>query len=289
VIAVPCVKVIFYKRVSKYLSRGEISVRTIWRGAISFGLVHIPIKLYTATQEKSLKFNYLHKQCNTPIKYAKVCPVCGGEVKQDEIVSGYQYEPGRYVILTEDDFAKIPLATAKTIEILDFVNLNEIDPVFFSKSYYLAPSEGGQKPYALLRQAMVETEKIAIAKVILRKKEALACLRVQQGQALIMETMFYPDEVKEISTVPDLQFTPTIHEHELKMAVTLIQNLSTHFQPEKYTDNYREALLQLVSSKIEGEAVTIPQPEGQAEVIDLLKALEESIKATEEQKELVIR
>lgn len=264
-------------------------MRTIWRGAISFGLVHIPIKLYAATEEKSLKFNYLHAHCHTPIKYAKVCPTCGGEVTAEEIVSGYQYEPGRYVILSEADFANIPLATAKTIEILDFVELSEIDPVYYAKSYYLAPAEGGQKPYTLLRRAMAETGKIAIAKVVLCKKEVLACLRVYQGQALIMETMFYPDEVRPVRNIPDLEFTPNIQEHELSMAITLINNLSTHFQPEKYTDNYREALLELIRGKIEGEAVAIPEPRAEGEVIDLLKALEESIKATEAQKELVPR
>lgn len=278
-------KVIFCHPVPKYLP-GEVNpLRTIWKGAISFGLVHIPIKLYTATQEQGLKFNYLHKECHTPIKYEKICPVCGREVSSEEIVWGYQYEPGKYVVLDAEDFESIPLETTKTIDIIDFVNLAEIDPIYYAKSYYLAPNEGGQKPYTLLRQAMQDTGKIAIAKVVLRKKEALACLRVYSDEALIMETMYYPDEIRAANEVPELGTPIKVHDNELKMAISLIENLSEPFSPAKYTDNYREALLNLVRSKIEGESIAVPQPHGGAEVIDLMKALEESIKMAKKEEE----
>ncbi len=260
-------------------------MRTIWNGAISFGLVHIPIKLYPTTQEKSLKFNYLHKDCHSPLKYEKICPVCNREVSKDEIVWGYQYEPGKYVLLSAEDFENIPLETTKTIDIIDFVNLQEIDPVYFAKSYYLVPNQGGQKPYTLLRQAMQETGQIAIAKVVLRSKEALAAIRIYQNSVLMLETMYYPDEIKTLDQLPSIDYVSTIQEKELAMAVNLISNLSAPFEPAKYTDNYREALLELVRQKIDGEAIAVPAASGRAEVIDLMKALEESIKASAEQRE----
>ncbi|MBO8127330.1 MAG: Ku protein [Firmicutes bacterium] len=260
-------------------------MRTIWKGAISFGLVHIPVKLYAATQENSLKFNYLHKECHTPIKYEKVCPACDRKVDKGEIVWGYEYEPGKYVVLEKEDFESIPLETTKTIDIIDFVSLAEIDPIYYANSYYLAPAEGGQKPYSLLLKAMQETGKIAMAKVVLRKKEALASLRVYQNQALVLETMFYPDEIRSLEQIPELDHEPKIHGNELKMAVSLIENLSEPFQPERYKDNYRLALIELVHSKIEGEEIAVPTAgQGRAEVIDLMTALEESIKATKEEK-----
>jgi DNA end-binding protein Ku len=255
-------------------------MRSLWKGALSFGLVNIPVRLYTATQRKDVKFNYLHSVCHTPVKYEKHCPVCDREVPQEEIVLGYEYEKGRYVILNEDDFESIPVDTTKSVEIVDFVDLAEIDPVYFDKSYYLEPGVGGTKPYHLLRQAMQDTGKIAVAKVVIRTKESLAVVRVKD-RALVLETMFYPDEIRSTSGLEGLEEEPKIQENEFKMAVTLIQNLSSPFDPGKYSNEYREALMQLIRSRVEGEAIAIPERREAAKVIDLMTALRESLKATE--------
>lgn len=259
-------------------------MRPIWKGAISFGLVTIPIKLYTATETKDIKFRYLHQECKSPIKYQRICPICEEEVANEELVKGYEYESGRFVVLEDEDLAKIPIESVKAIEIIDFVDLAEIDPIYFIKSYYLAPTELGLKPYNLLFKAMEETGKIAIARVILRSKETLACLRLY-GNALLMETIFYPEEIRSANLIPELNNDVKVNENELKMAISLIENLSTKFTPEKYTSQYREALMQLIEAKIQGEEIAVPeQPEG-ATVVDLMEALKASIAHVEDRKE----
>ncbi len=259
-------------------------MRPLWKGAISFGLVNIPVRLYTATEKKDLKFRYLHAECGTPVEYQKRCPTCNREISQDEIVYGYEYERGRFVTLKEEDFDSIPVETTRAISIVDFVNLEEIDPIYFNKTYFLEPSEGGGKPYALLRRAMESTNRIAIAKVVIRSKESLAAIRVYQGKGLIMETMFWPDEVRSINALSGVDQEPKLHENEIKMAVDLIGNLADKFEPEKYTNEYRQALLEMIENKIQGEQVTVaPTPEV-GKVVDLMEALRASIKMTEEAK-----
>lgn len=256
-------------------------MRSMWKGAISFGLVTIPVKLYTATESKEIKFNYLHKGCHTPIKYQKVCPQCNREVKADEIVRGYEYERGHYVILNDEDFEKLPLDSIKAIQILDFVKLEEIDPIYFIKSYFLAPGDLGAKAYKLLYQALQETGKIAIAKLFLRTKENLAVIRVYQD-CLMLETIFYPNEVRSPKAIPELQdLAVEIHENELKMAKTLIENLTAQFDPAKYTSEYRKALRELIEAKIKDEEVTKVEPIASPKVVDLMEALKASIKASE--------
>lgn len=258
-------------------------MRNIWKGAISFGLVNIPIKLYTATEPKDVKFNFLHRQCKSPIKYEKICSVCNVEVKTEDLVRGYEYEKGRYVIIEEEDLEKIPLSTLKTIEILDFVSLQEVDPIYFVKSYYIAPGDLGARPYRLLYEAMKQTGRIAIARVVLRQKESLALLRVY-ANCLVLETIFYPDEIRNPALIPELQGEVNVHENELKMAISLIENLTAEFRPEKYTNQYRQALMELIEAKIVGEEVAVPaQPEA-AKVIDLMEALKASIEATRKEK-----
>ncbi len=258
-------------------------MRNIWKGVISFGLVSIPIKLYTATQSKDIKFNFLHKECMTPIKYEKVCPVCKTELQQQDLVRGYEYEKGRYVVIQEEDLEKIPLSTLKTIEILDFVSLKEIDPVYFVKSYYVAPGDLGAKPYQLLLEAMKKTGRIAIARVVLRQKESLAVLRTYD-KCLVMETIYYPDEIRSTQYIPELDYQVDIHDNEMKMAVSLIENLTTTFEPEKYKNTYREALMELIHAKISGDEIAVPaQPEA-PKVVDLMEALRASIEASQKQK-----
>ncbi|MDN5362899.1 MAG: end-binding protein Ku [Moorella sp. (in: firmicutes)] len=259
-------------------------MRPLWKGAISFGLVNVPVKLYPATESQDLKFNYLHSRCQTPIQYRKYCPHCRAEVPPEEIVRGYEYEKGRYVIIREEDLAGIPADTTHSINIMDFVDLPEIDPVYFARSYYLVPGEMGQKPYTLLRQAMAETGKVAIARVTLRTRESLAAVRVY-GPALVMNTMFYPAEVRAISALPELDFQVDLHANEVKMAVTLIKSLATSFQPEKYTDTYRQDLMKVIGAKIAGDEVAVPARPEAGKVVDLMEALKASIELAKKEKE----
>lgn len=258
-------------------------MRSMWKGAISFGLVNIPVKLYTATEKKDVKFNYLHSVCKTPVQYKKICPVCDREVPMEEIVRGYEYQKGKYVLIAEEDLENLPAATAKAVEILDFVSLAEIDPLFYDKSYYLVPNEGGQKPYALLKKAMEDTGKIAVARVMIRTKQSLAVIRVHQ-EALVLETMFFPDEIRPAKYLSELEFSADLHENELKMAVSLIENLASSFEPEKYTDQYRAALQQVIQAKIAGEEISVPARETAGKVVDLMDALRASIQLAKEEK-----
>ncbi len=259
-------------------------MRNLWKGAISFGLVHVPVKLYAATEKKDIKFNYLHEKCKTPIRYERVCPTCETEVPLEEIVRGYEYEKGKYVILRDEDFENIPLETTKTVEIMNFVNLAEIDPIYFDKSYYLAPGDGGQKAYELLKQAMQSSKKVAVAKVVIRSKESLAVLRVYQD-AILMETMFYPDEIRATRLMPELDYQVQIHENEVKMATNLVESLTEPFAPEQYQNRYRQALTDLIQSKITGEEVEVAPKAEPGKVVDLMEALKASIQLAKEEKE----
>jgi DNA end-binding protein Ku len=251
-------------------------MRTIWKGAISFGLVSIPIKLFPATEQKDVKFRYLHKTCQAPLRYQRVCTVCGKEVSQDDIVRGYEYESGRYVIINEEDLEKIPDERSRTVDIIDFVSLEEIDPVYFDKTYYLAPGEAGEKAYALLRRAMAETGKIAVAKVVIRNKESLAVIRGYQN-LVVMETIFYPDEIRDPALLPGFDREVKLHDNEMKMARELIENLATTFNAEKYDDEYRKKLMELIRAKIEGEQIAIPDVAEKGKVVDLMEALKASV------------
>lgn len=259
-------------------------MRTLWKGAVSFGLVNIPIRMYVATEHKDIKFNYLHKDCMSPIKYKKFCPRCDRDISTDEIVRGYEYQTGNYVIINEADMEHIPLETTKTIDILDFVDLNQVDPIYFDKTYYLEPSSGGEKAYTLLLEAMQRTDKIAIAKVLIRSKQNLAVLRVK-NQVLIMETIFYPDEIRSPAGL-NLGVEPSkLHDNEIKMAVSLIENLSTDFDPANYQDEYRQALWEIVEAKIVGKEIITPvQTPEDNNVIDLIEALKASVELSESER-----
>ncbi|MCL4439654.1 MAG: Ku protein [Firmicutes bacterium] len=256
----------------------------LWKGAISFGLVNVPVKLYPATENRDLKFNYLHKECQTPLQYRKYCPYCNREVPPEEVTRGYEYEKGKYVIIRDEDLESIPLEKDRNINIIDFVNLKEIDPIYFEKSYYVIPGDRGQKAYALLKKAMEETRKIAIARIIIRTKASLAALRVR-GLTLIMSTMFYPEEIRSVAELPEVNFEGQLHENEIKMAVTLVNNLAVKFEPEKYTDEYRQALLKVIEAKIQGEEVTTPVRPETGKVVDLMEALKASIELAKQTKE----
>lgn len=254
-------------------------LRSIWKGAISFGLVNIPVRLYAATKSHDLKFSYLHKECNTPLHYERNCPACSEAVSGEDMVRGYEYEKGHWVVLDEQDFEKLPLPTTKAIELLDFVQLSEIDPIYFERSYYLEPDQVGVRAYALLRAAMEETGKAAVAKVALRSRESLGAVRVLE-RTLVLETMFYPDEIRSQEQLEGVLAEPELPPRELAMAVDLVRNLSASFEPRKYKDDYKDALSKLVESRIQGKAVEEVRPPMAGKVVDLMEALEASVKAT---------
>jgi DNA end-binding protein Ku len=254
------------------------TVHTLWKGAISFGLVHVPVKMFAATEDKDISMRYIHKSCSTPLSYVRKCPTCDKEVEWEEIARGYEYEPGRFVLFEKEEMDRLNGEVNKEIKILDFVNLKEIDPIYFQKTYYLSPGDTGANAYSLLLESLKQTEKIGIAKVSIRSKSSLCCVRVID-RCLVMETIFYPDEVRAISQVPNLPEQVNVNDKELEMAKMLIDQLSTPFEPDKYNDDYRAALMEAIQHKIAGEEVqTAPQAQ-RTNVIDLMAALQASLEA----------
>jgi DNA end-binding protein Ku len=250
--------------------------RSIWRGTISFGLVSVPVRMFTATQSKELKFHFLHKDDLEPIGYDKVRKDTGEHVDPDEIVRGFEIEKGQYVPLEDEDLDRLDIELTRSIDICDFVDLDEIDPIYFRKAYYLLPEEGAEKPYTLLVRALEETGKVAIAKVVIRNKQHLAAVRPVDGR-LVLETMYYADEVRK----PDeVKIKGDLRPAEVEMAKTLVENLSEKFDPEKYDDTYRKELLELLRAKAKGKKLPEPAEEGEAEVVDLMAALRESVERT---------
>ncbi|OJF16366.1 MAG: Ku protein, partial [Bacillaceae bacterium G1] len=259
---------------------GEVfPLHTMWKGAISFGMVNIPVRMFAATEDKDVHLTMLHQACHTPIRYQRHCPHCLRAVPPEEIVKGYEIQPGRYVVLDDDDLARLAPERSKNIEILDFVRLEEIDPIYFVKSYYLSPQETGRKAYALLREAMERTGKIAVAQVMLRNKNSLAALRVYRN-VLVLETILYPDEVRAAEQVPGVPDKENVQEKELQLAIQLVEQLTAPFEPEKYADDYRNALLAFIEQKQEGAVAVSPAPAPpSAQVIDLMEALKASLEA----------
>ncbi|ENH98004.1 DNA repair protein YkoV [Gracilibacillus halophilus YIM-C55.5] len=256
-------------------------MHTMWKGTISFGLVNIPVKLHSATENKDISLRNLHKECQSPVKYEKICPVCDKEVSNEEIVKGFEYTKNKFVILEDEDFEALKEEKDdKAVEIVDFVKLDEIDPIYFDRSYYLSPAEGGGKAYALLRQALDDTGKIGLAKITIRSKEHLAVVRIYHN-TIVMETIYYPDEVRDFQEVPNVPEEAELADKELKTAKMLIDQLTTEFEPEKYTNEYRTALLDLIEQKKEGDEIsTAKEPEKEDNVTDLMEALEKSLDKT---------
>lgn len=251
-------------------------MHTMWKGTISFGLVNIPVKMHAATENKDVKLRQLHKECKSPVKYEKVCPVCDREVKNEEIVKAYEYAKNKFVVLDEDDLKALQKEQEdKAVEIVDFVKLEEIDPIYFEKSYYLSPNEGGSKAYGLLRNALEDTGKIGIAKMIIRSKEQLAVIRVYQN-TLVVETIHYPDEVRSVQDVPNVPEKVATAKKELDTAKMLIDQLTTEFDPEKYKDEYRTALLELIEEKKNKDQTATakdkPAPDAASNLMDALQA-----------------
>ena len=259
--------------------------RAIWSGAISFGLVNIPVKLYSAVSRKTVRFHQLDREDNQRIQQKRVNPRTGREVPYEDLVKGYEVGPDRYVVISPEELEALEPEKTRTIEIEDFVELDQIDPVYYDHPYYLAPDTGAAKAYGLLLEAMRESGKVAIARVVLRSKEHLVAIRPRDG-VLTMETMLFVDEVmspEEIDGASEDGKAKT-GKRELEMARQLIDSLSGDFQPEKYRDEYRERVLELIERKAEGEEVVLEAPPEQPKKVpDLMAALEASIADTKRQ------
>jgi DNA end-binding protein Ku len=244
-----------------------------WKGSIAFGLIYIPVNLYIATKASNISFNQLHKPCLNRIRYKKMCEFCEVEVKNDEIVKGYNYDKNKYVVFTNDDFEKIKTPKDKSINITQFVDLVEIDPVFYEKTYNIVPT-GGEKAFALLKQALADTNKVGIAKVVFGTKENLVALRVASDK-LLLNTMYFIDEIKAVE-VPQVKYD--LKQEEVDLAKQLIMNLSKPFLPEKYYDEYQEKLKKAIEQKILGEEISIPEEAPEHNIINLMDALQESLR-----------
>jgi DNA end-binding protein Ku len=251
--------------------------RSLWTGTISFGLVSVPVRMFSATESKELRFHFLDRRDLAPIGYDKVRRDTGEHVDNDEIVRGFEVEKGRYVPLEDEDLDRLDIELTKTIDILEFVDLDEIDPIYFRKAYYVLPQDGAEKPYRLLVRALEETRKVAIAKIVIRNKQHLAALRPWNGM-LLLETMYYADEVRQPEQVDGKQ---GLRKPEVEMAKSLVENLSDSFDPAKYDDTYRKELLELLRAKAEGAPLPEPQAEEGGEVVDLMAALRESVEKTQ--------
>jgi DNA end-binding protein Ku len=260
--------------------------RAIWSGSISFGLVNVPVKLYSAVKQKDVHFNQLEEKTGAHIKYKRVSEKTGKEVDYEKIVKGYEVAKGKYVTVTPEDLEAVAPEKTKTVDIEDFVELADIDPIYFEKTYVLAPDgEGAAKAYGLLLKAMEAKERVAIGRFVLRTKEYLCAIRPYDG-VLALETMYFPDEIVDKADVPGLPERRTkVADKELKIATSLIESLTTEFKPSAYKDTYREAVLDMIDRKAKGEEIVMPaEPEEQAQVVDLLAALEASVEAAKKAK-----
>jgi DNA end-binding protein Ku len=259
-------------------------MRAIWKGAVSFGLVSIAVKLYSATEEKDIRFHQVHRTDGGRIKYKRTCSIDGEEVSYDDIAKGYDIGGGETVILTDEDFSDLPLTTSRAIDVLQFVPADQIDPIMFAKAYYLEPEGQAAKPYVLLRDALQDADRVAIVKIALRQREQLATLRVRDD-VLVLNTMLWPDEVRK----PDFEFLGDDVEArpaELAMAGSLIESMAADFDPGEYTDNYRAALQEVIDAKVAGREVVTPEEEEPAPTgaVDLMAALRASVERTQKSK-----
>lgn len=253
-------------------------MRSIWKGTISFGLVTMPVGLFPAVRREELKFHLLRRSDLSPIDYKRIAEADGKEVPWDEIVKGYEHQKGKYVVLKEEDFKRIDIEATQSIDILDFVRLDEINPMFFYKPYYLVPQKGGSKPYSLLRTALKETGKVGIAKVIIRTKQHLAALKSQEC-GLVLELMHFGDELLDTKNL-DVSCKPTANQREITMAKNLIDSMTQKWDPKRYTDDYSSALLRLIKKKIKSGDKDLPQPPKKRQptnIINLVDVLQQSL------------
>jgi len=253
--------------------------RAIWKGSISFGLVNIPIALYPATRREELKFRLLRKTDLSPVNYKRVAEKDGREVPWDQIVKGYEYEKGKYIVLKDEDFQRVDLEATQTVDIKDFVDLDEIDPMFFYKPYYLEPQKGGDKAYALLRDSLKQEKKVGIAKVVIKTRQYLAGVKPEDG-VLVLELMHFADELADAEKL-HVPKKSEVGKRELSMATALIDSMSSKWDPEKYKDDYKEALMEVIEEKVEAGGKEIAEKPKKApkptKVIDLVEVLQKSL------------
>lgn len=243
------------------------------KGAISFSLVHIPVSLFTATEDNDISFNQLHKEDHSRIKYKKTCAHCGEEVKKEDIVKGFQYEKDQYVIVTDEEIEKIKTEKDRTIQILQFSNLDEISPIYYDKAYYVVPDKGGEKAFELLRTAMMSAQKVALGRSVFGTKEKLLII-IPREDGVLIQTLMYNDDIKEI---PKSYEKGEVADAELNMARKLIDSMDEPFEPSKYKDEFQEKLRDLIEQKISGKAVKKAKSEKPGKVIDLMDALKASV------------
>jgi len=259
-------------------------MRPLWRGAITFGLISIPVRLYSAVENKNLKFNLLHEKDGGRIKYQRTCAKCGEEVTWDDIVKGYEYSKDHYVTFTPEEIAALDVDSIKAVDVVSFVPLEKVDPIYFDKSYYVAPEASGLKAYRLLADALEAEGQVGVAKVTLREREHLATIRLKDG-VFVLETMHWPDEIRTPS-FEELDKRVDVRDNEVKMARQLIQQLSDDFRPEQFEDEYRLRLQELAEKKVDGREITVSAEteEEPAEVVDLMEALKASVAQAKERR-----
>lgn len=251
------------------------------KSVITFGMVAIPIAMFTATQDNDIHFNQLHKEDNSRVRYKKTCGHCGKEIKAEDIVKGYEYDEDKYVVITEEEIEKIKSEKEKSIQILHFAQLNQISPVYYEKTYQAAPEAGGEKAFELLRSALMAEQKIAIGKTVMGTKDTLMAI-IPREEGILISTMFYADEVKALQR----QYNKTeVSEQELNMAKILINSMDTPFDPSKYKDEYQTKLRDLIETKISGKEVVATEPASPGKVIDLMEALRASVEKAKTDRE----
>ncbi len=251
------------------------------KSVITFGMVAIPIAMYTATQDNDIHFNQLHKEDNSRVRYKKTCAHCGKEIKTEDIVKGFEYDDEKYVVVTDSEIEKIKTEKEKSIQILHFAQLNQISPVYYDKTYQAAPEVGGEKAFELLRSALMAEQKIAIGKAVMGTKDTLMAI-IPREEGILISTMFYADDIKELQKP---YAKPAVVEQELSMAKMLINSMDTPFDPEKYKDEYQIKLKALIETKISGKEVVAPESENEGKVIDLMEALRASVEKAKNDKE----
>ncbi|MGI6084154.1 MAG: Ku protein [Acetivibrionales bacterium] len=252
------------------------------KSVITFGMVAIPIAMYTATQDNDIHFNQLHKDDNSRIRYKKTCAHCGKEIKAEDIVKGYEYDDDKYVVITDEEIEKIKTEKEKSIQILHFAQLNQISPVYYNRTYQAVPEAGGEKAFELLRSALMAEQKIAIGKAVMGTKDTLMAI-IPREDGIIISTMFYADDIKELQK----QYSkPNVSEQELNMAKMLINSMDTPFDATKYKDEYQEKLRMLIETKISGKEIIAAKPDNTGKVIDLMEALKASVEKAKKEKVL---
>jgi DNA end-binding protein Ku len=254
-----------------------VPVRPTWKGFLKLSLVNIPVRMYPAARSEALSFNQIHKVCNTRIRYDKRCPTCDRSVASDEIVKGYEYAKEQYVIFDEEDFAKVRLESTRSIQIVQFVQRGEIDPLYYHGSHYLVPDGPvAIESFATIRAAAEETDRIGLARIVMNGKEQMVAVRPRDN-AFVMSALYYADEIRALDGIEELEAKPQVNPEELKLATQLINAITKPFQPEEFKDNYREKLLEIIKAKAEGKEIVEPPEVETGKVINLMEALKSSL------------